>query len=99
MLLRTSADPRNQWQLALSTSIRNVKLFFDCERELKKLKEIKKKAGPLYDMYIFMETTIEFGFSQMHDNYFLDRVKKLKDLFNQISFACTVMLLMYNALY
>ena len=35
----------------------------------------------------------------MHDNFFLDRVKKLKDLFNQIRFACTAMLLMYNALY
>ena len=49
-------------------------------------------------MYIFMETTLEYGISQMHDNFCLDRVKKLKDLFNQISFACTVMLLMYNAL-
>ena len=32
-------------------------------------------------MYIFMETTLEYGISQMHDNFFLDRVKKLKDLF------------------
>ena len=66
------------------------------EKTVEKKRRNKKKAGPLYHMYIFMESKTEYGISceidkiAWRDNFFSDRVKKLKDLFNQIGFAFTV---------